>query len=134
MKSSVQVARQACPELYPIFVSQAYFEAAILLVQMAGALPLGPGYRFAIVTPEDRSGIVYVVAFLGFTYSSLTFITRCLIKWRVVGLEDFAMLLAQVCSLRLHHTCFAKLRRIDCQSRPVHTHSHVSFRWTGKEV
>jgi hypothetical protein len=130
----VQVATQACPELYPTFFSQASFEVAILLVQMAGAFPLGPGYRFATVTPEDSSGIVYVVAFLGFTYSSLTFIARCFIKWRVVGLDDLAMLLAQVCSLRLHYTCFAKLRRADCQSRPVRTHSHVSFSWAGKEV
>jgi len=53
-------------------------------------------YRWANVTTDDKSGILYVVAFLALTYSSLTFIARCFIKWKVVGLDDVAMFIAQV--------------------------------------
>ena len=57
---------------------------------------LETGYRWASVTPDDQSGILYIVAFLAFTYSALTFIARGFIKWRVLGLDDAAMTLAQV--------------------------------------
>ncbi|KAH3906018.1 hypothetical protein HBH56_212200 [Parastagonospora nodorum] len=61
--------------------------------------PLDTGYRWATVTADDRSGILYIVAFLTFTYSSLTTITRCFIKWHVLGLDDAAALGAQFTSL-----------------------------------
>lgn len=54
------------------------------------------GYRWARITPDDHSGTLYIVTFLGFTYSSLTFLTRLLIKWHMLGLDDLAMLAAQV--------------------------------------
>ena len=54
------------------------------------------GYRWAQITPDDRSGTLYIVNFLGFTYTSLTFLARILIKWRMLGLDDVAMLIAQV--------------------------------------
>jgi hypothetical protein len=54
------------------------------------------GHRWATVTPDDRSGILYVVAFLNFTYSSITFITRYFIKWHVLGRDDAAAFAAQV--------------------------------------
>lgn len=54
------------------------------------------GYRWATVTPDDRSGVLYIVAFLSFTYSSLTFLARGFIKWHVLGFDDTAMVLAQV--------------------------------------
>ncbi|KAH7084288.1 hypothetical protein FB567DRAFT_445343 [Paraphoma chrysanthemicola] len=57
------------------------------------------GYRWGNVTPDDRSGILYITAFLSFTYSSITFITRCFIKWRVLGLDDAAALAAEIASL-----------------------------------
>jgi hypothetical protein len=57
--------------------------------------PLEVGHRWATVTANDRSGILYIVTFLGFTYSSLTFVTRCFIKWHMLGLDDAAMFLAQ---------------------------------------
>jgi hypothetical protein len=53
------------------------------------------GYRWATVTPDDRSGILYIVVFLSFTYSSITFIARGFIKWLVLGLDDAAALVAQ---------------------------------------
>jgi hypothetical protein len=56
------------------------------------------GYRWARITPDDHSGILYIITFLGFTYTSMTFLTRLLIKWRMLGLDDVAMLVAQVLS------------------------------------
>ncbi|KAH7351401.1 hypothetical protein BKA66DRAFT_279790 [Pyrenochaeta sp. MPI-SDFR-AT-0127] len=60
---------------------------------------LETGYRWASVTPDDHSGILYIVTFLAFTYSALTFITRCYIKWHVLGLDDAAMSVAQIASI-----------------------------------
>ncbi|KZM24452.1 hypothetical protein ST47_g4406 [Ascochyta rabiei] len=57
------------------------------------------GHRWARVTPNDHSGILYIVTFVGFTYTSLTFLTRILIKWQVLGLDDAAMLVAQIASV-----------------------------------
>jgi hypothetical protein len=57
--------------------------------------------RWANVTSDDKSGLLYVVTFVTFTYSVLTFITRCFIKWHVLGLDDAAMCLAQVPDLVL---------------------------------
>jgi len=57
------------------------------------------GYRWTAVTPADRSGILYIVTVLGFIYTSIVFATRVVIKWRILGLDDGAMLVAQVSSL-----------------------------------
>jgi hypothetical protein len=57
---------------------------------------LVPGYRFATVSSDDHGGILYIVAFLTFTYSSITFLTRCAIKWQVFGFDDWATCVAQV--------------------------------------
>lgn len=54
--------------------------------------------RWARVTPDDHSGTLYIVTFLGLTYSSVTFLTRLLIKWHMLGLDDLAMLFAEVSS------------------------------------
>lgn len=56
------------------------------------------GHRWATVTPGDRSGILYIITFLSFTYSSITFLTRCLIKRHMLGIDDVANTLAQVSS------------------------------------
>ncbi|KAF2472815.1 uncharacterized protein BDR25DRAFT_366028 [Lindgomyces ingoldianus] len=61
---------------------------------MADAPP--PGYRFSTVTPDDHGGLIYIAAFLSFIYSSITFIARCFIKWRVFGFDDWAMMVAQI--------------------------------------
>ncbi|KAJ4986526.1 hypothetical protein SVAN01_07962 [Stagonosporopsis vannaccii] len=55
--------------------------------------------RWARITPDDHSGMLYTVTFIGFTYSSLSFLARLLIKWHLLGLDDLAMLLAQVASI-----------------------------------
>lgn len=57
------------------------------------------GYRFSTVTPNDRGGLIYIATFLAFTYSSLTFLTRCFIKWRVFGIDDWTTCVAQVSNL-----------------------------------
>ncbi|KAF1357512.1 hypothetical protein EJ07DRAFT_74596, partial [Lizonia empirigonia] len=57
------------------------------------------GHRWANITPDDHSGTLYIVTFLGFTYTSLTFLTRVVVKWRVLGLDDVAMLVAQITNL-----------------------------------
>ena len=64
---------------------------------MSAALP--GEYRWARITADDQSGILYIVAFLNLTYTSLTFLARISIKWRMLGLDDGAMLVAQVSSL-----------------------------------
>ena len=56
------------------------------------------GDRWAVVTPTDRSGILYIVMVLGFIYTNLVLVTRVVIKWRILGLDDGAMLIAQVSS------------------------------------
>ncbi|KAH7071991.1 hypothetical protein BKA63DRAFT_544444 [Paraphoma chrysanthemicola] len=66
---------------------------------MCTLTPGSLGHRWGNVTPDDRSGILYITAFLSFTYSSITFITRCFIKWRLLGLDDAAALAAQIASL-----------------------------------
>ncbi|KAL5114624.1 putative ATPase [Pleosporales sp. CAS-2024a] len=61
--------------------------------------PLDAGNRWAAVTADDRGGILYIVAFLTFTYSSLTILTRGFIKWHVLGLDDAAAIVAQFASI-----------------------------------
>lgn len=63
--------------------------------------PVDRSYRWADITDGDQSGVLYIVTFLSFTYTSLTFLARIFIKWRVLGLDDAAMLLAQVSLLFL---------------------------------
>lgn len=62
----------------------------------AEVLPVDRSYRWARITDDDQSGVLYIVTFLSFIYTSLTFLTRIFIKWRMLGLDDAAVLLAQV--------------------------------------
>lgn len=64
------------------------------------AEPFTGGYRWATITPDDHSGVLYITAFLTFTYANLTFITRCFLKYQVFGLDDWTLVIAQVCMLR----------------------------------
>ena len=66
------------------------------------------GDRWTIVTPTDRSGVLYIVMVLGFIYTNLVLVTRVVIKWRILGLDDGAMLIAQVSS----PLCYGFLERI----------------------
>ena len=62
-------------------------------------------HRWASITDDDHSGTLYIVMFLGLTYSGITFLTRLLIKWHMLGLYDLAMVFAEVLSrLREDHT------------------------------
>jgi len=58
------------------------------------AVPAGD--RFSTVTPDDHGGLIYIATFMAFTYSSVTFLTRCFIKWNLFGMDDWAMVAAQV--------------------------------------
>lgn len=69
-------------------------------------------YRWAVNTGDDHSGTLYIFTFLGFTYSSLTFITRIYIKWHVLGLDDAAILAAQVLGHATLHCIYAELTHI----------------------
>lgn len=67
-------------------------------------------HRWAHVTPNDHSGALYIITFVGFTYGGLTFLTRLMIKWHVLGLDDLAMLVAQVRSrYAIQHVPFYQL-------------------------
>jgi hypothetical protein len=52
--------------------------------------------RWASITDDDHSGTLYIVIFLGLAYSGITFLTRLLIKWHILGVDDLAMVLAEV--------------------------------------
>jgi hypothetical protein len=69
---------------------------------------LNEGQRWASVTPDDYSGSLYVVTFLSFTYTSMTVLTRVLIKRNMLGIDDGTMVVAQVGPL-LESTPFAPL-------------------------
>jgi hypothetical protein len=78
--------------------------------------------RWASITDDDHSGTLYIVIFLGLTYSGITFLTRLLIKWHMLGLDDLAMVFAEVLlRLREDHT-HASLTD-DCRS-PTSPNSH----------
>ncbi|KAF3000064.1 hypothetical protein E8E13_001092 [Curvularia kusanoi] len=55
--------------------------------------------RWARITADDHSGTLYIVTFLGLTYTGITFLTRLLIKWHMLGLDDLAMLLAEIANV-----------------------------------
>jgi hypothetical protein len=95
--------------------------------------PLNPGYRWATVTPDDRSGILYIVAFLSFTYSGLTFITRCFIKWNVLGLDDAAICIAQASTPLALPRDTTELTTTDCQPCSVRSPYYVSVSWPRQE-
>lgn len=89
-------------------------------------------YRWARITPDDHSGTLYIVTFLGFTYTSLTFLTRILIKWHMLGLDDMAMLVAQVLSSPTPTMPVDELTKSDNQHYSILATSHFSVSWTGK--
>jgi hypothetical protein len=95
--------------------------------------PPDSGYRWATVTTDDRSGVLYIIALLSFTYSSLTFITRCFIKWHVLGLDDAAAFVAQV------SVSDATLKAMglivpDCQYRTIRPTADISISRPREEV
>jgi hypothetical protein len=55
--------------------------------------------RWATVTPDDHSGTLYVVAFLGFTYTTITIATRVFIKRNMLGVDDGTMVVAQAANI-----------------------------------
>jgi hypothetical protein len=55
--------------------------------------------RWATVTPDDSSGALYVVAFLGFTYTTITIATRVFIKRNMLGVDDGTMVVAQAANM-----------------------------------
>jgi hypothetical protein len=61
--------------------------------------PLKRHDRWATVTPDDYSGTLYVVALLGFTYTTMTVVTRVFIKRNMLGVDDGTMVVAQAANI-----------------------------------
>ena len=55
-----------------------------------------PPYQFAVISPDDRRGVLYITAFVTITYSTLTVLARCAIKWQVFGYDDWTTCAAWV--------------------------------------
>ncbi|KAF2817342.1 uncharacterized protein BDZ99DRAFT_431394 [Mytilinidion resinicola] len=51
--------------------------------------------RFSTITPNDHGGYVYIATLMAMTYSTLAFIARCLVKRRMFGVDDWAVVVAQ---------------------------------------
>lgn len=100
---------------------------------MTESSPSDSGYRWATVTANDRGGTLYIIAFLSFTYSSLTFITRCFIKWHVLGLDDAAAFVAQV-SVSDANIESLGLTVSDCQYRTICPASDITISGSGEEL
>lgn len=52
--------------------------------------------RFTIVTPDDRSGVIWIVTILCATYSALLLPIRWVIKKKVLGADDYVFTAALV--------------------------------------
>ncbi|ORY19017.1 hypothetical protein BCR34DRAFT_472648 [Clohesyomyces aquaticus] len=66
--------------------------------------------RFSKVTENDHAGIIWVVSLLCLVYTVLTLVTRSVIKWHMVGSDDFALLAAQALALGQYGALFYSLR------------------------
>jgi hypothetical protein len=90
--------------------------------------------RCDAVTPADRSGILYIVTVLGFIYMNIVFDTRVVIKWRILGLDDGAMLIALVSSLPSLSSMvlYIRLVRQGAQQHAIRAHTHFVVEWTIK--
>ena len=93
------------------------------------------GDRWTIVTSTDRSGILYIVLVLGFIYTNLVLVTRFFIKWRILVLDDGAMLIAQVSSF-LCLGCFERngLIKSAVQRYSICAGARVFVQRTGKVI
>ncbi|OCK81367.1 hypothetical protein K432DRAFT_450183 [Lepidopterella palustris CBS 459.81] len=60
------------------------------------SLPASGGDRFSTITPDDHGGLIYIATLMSLTYSLITFVARCFIKWKLFGVDDWAMAAAQV--------------------------------------
>lgn len=65
----------------------------------AAAPVLPQGDRFVTITPNDHGGIIWIVSLLCMTYTLITYATRLFIKFHMLGVDDWVMTAAQVCSL-----------------------------------
>lgn len=90
-------------------------------------------WRWAVVTANDRAGVLYIITFLGFTYSGLTFITRGFIKWRVFGLDDAAIVVAQVLEPLTNRNNTATLTVPDCEPGSIWPYPLFAVSWLGKD-
>ncbi|KAF2838844.1 hypothetical protein M501DRAFT_935163 [Patellaria atrata CBS 101060] len=68
-----------------------------------------PGDRFATITSDDHGGIVWITSLLFMTYTLLTFATRCFIKWHMFGVDDWAMVAAQVAAMGQYGAMFVAI-------------------------
>jgi hypothetical protein len=94
------------------------------------------GYRWTAVTPADRSGILYIVTVLSSIYTSIVFVTRVVIRWHILGLDDGAMLIAQVSSLPSLPSMvrYIQLTKRGVAQHTIRAHGHFVVEWTSKIV
>ncbi|OCK78851.1 hypothetical protein K432DRAFT_383549 [Lepidopterella palustris CBS 459.81] len=79
---------------------------------MAGSLgrSLGlPPNQFSEVTDDNHAGTIWIVAILCLIYSVLTFITRGFIKWKMIGIDDYVLIAAQVVAFAQYGSLFSSL-------------------------
>ncbi|OCL10542.1 hypothetical protein AOQ84DRAFT_374814 [Glonium stellatum] len=77
---------------------------------MAG-LPVLPNHQFSEVTEDNHAGVVWIVALLCLVYSMLTFVTRGAIKWTLLGMDDWALVAAQVAAIAQYCALFVSLHK-----------------------
>ncbi|KAJ9633682.1 hypothetical protein H2201_008953 [Coniosporium apollinis] len=63
------------------------------------SLPAFEGERFSTITPDDHGGIIYITVLLALAYSILTLVARIGIKWSILGVDDWALVVAQTIAL-----------------------------------
>ncbi|KAH7126564.1 hypothetical protein B0J11DRAFT_459762, partial [Dendryphion nanum] len=83
------------------------------------------GHHFSEVTENNKAGMIWVISLLGLVYSILALLTRAFIKWRLLGLEDLSLIVAQLLAFGQYGILFASLHHglgrssdlLDSQSR-----------------
>jgi hypothetical protein len=51
---------------------------------------------------KDHSSVLWVISVVGLVFSTIVFLARGIVRWRVLGPEDFVLVAAQVTITHLH--------------------------------
>lgn len=65
-------------------------------MSVPGVVPFRGGDRFAIITPDDHGGLIWIASLLGAIFTMLTFFLRYFVKRNYRGLDDWVALAATV--------------------------------------
>lgn len=66
-------------------------------------------YVFAEINSTDKAGVIWVASILSLLYSFSTLITRILIKYHTLGLDDYAILSGTIVALAQYIAVFVSL-------------------------